>query len=78
MIGNSRDGTVGRYVDHSPDNRNYRLAANADICHFSSTDRNEDTFHDASVDVRMVLYCLVLFHRSGDVTLLFTKDIILL
>ena len=56
----------------------YRLAANADICHFSSTDRNEDTFHDASVDVRMVLYCLVLFHRSGDVTLLFTKDIILL
>ena len=64
------------YIDNHP--KLLRYAKANKLCAPAAEELVQDTFHDASVDVRMVLYCLVLFHRSGDVTLLFTKDIILL
>lgn len=45
---------------------------------FSSADWNQDTFAPASADFRVVLYRPVLFYRSGNASLLFTEDVVLL
>ena len=71
-------GTAGRYIDNSSDNRRHGVASAADICYFSSADWNQDTFAPASADFRVVLYRPVLFYRSGNASLLFTEDVVLL